>query len=197
MGRRLVLGHETLDPGALGALAARFFDYVSRAGTVVMAFVRQSSLVAIGDATTAPLPAEIILGSPLSLAPAPAALGPGSYNWSTRAIGNGAGSFDRPLNAQVSFKPSANGELVLALIYVAADATRPPPYSFEIALKPALDVPTTIIPKSQYDIIMNVLDAFRPIGVEVHTERIRKHVREIEQDPTKAFPAYSFPNFRV
>jgi len=198
VGRRLVLGHETLDPGVLGALAARFFDYVSRAGTAITAFVRQNSLVAIGDAaTTAPLPAEIILGSPLSLAPVPATLQPGSYNWSTRAIGNGAGSFDRPLNAQVTFKPSANGELVLAQIYVAADATRPPPYSFEIALKPALDVPTTIIPKSQYDIIMNVLDAFRPIGVEVHTARIRKYVQEIEQDPTKAFPAYSFPNFRV
>jgi len=30
----------------------------------------------------------------------------------------------------------------------------------------------------------------------VRTDRIRKHVREIEQDPTKAFPAYSFPSFR-
>jgi hypothetical protein len=41
-----------------------------------------------------------------------------------------------------------------------------------------------------------VLDAFHPIGVEVRTDHIRKHVREIDQDPTKAFPAYSFPNFR-
>jgi hypothetical protein len=43
---------------------------------------------------------------------------------------------------------------------------------------------------------MNLLDALHPIGVEVRTGRIRKYVREIEQDPTKAFPAYSFPNFR-
>ena len=39
-----------------------------------------------------------------------------------------------------------------------------------------------IIPKLQYDIVMNVLDALHPIGVEVRTDRIRKYVREIEQD---------------
>jgi hypothetical protein len=77
------------------------------------------------------------------------------------------------------------------------DDLRAAPYTFEIRLKPALDVrPDIFIPKDQYDIIMNVLDAFHPIGVEVRTDHIRKHVGEIEQDPTKAFPAYSFPNFR-
>jgi hypothetical protein len=82
------------------------------------------------------------------------------------------------------------------LTYVQADPSRAAPYTFEIRLKPALDVPGTFIPKDQYDIIMNALDAFHPIGVEVRTNNIRKHVSEIEQDPTKAFPAYSFPNFR-
>ena len=60
--------------------------------------------------------------------------------------------------------------------------------------KKSFDVELNIVPF--LDIIMNVLDAFRPIGVEVRTDQIRKHVREIEQNPTKAFPAYSFPNFR-
>ena len=53
---------------------------------------------------------------------------------------------------------------------------------FEVRLKPALDVPGTVIPKDQYDIVMNVLDAFHPVGVEVRTDRIRAHVREIEQE---------------
>ena len=169
-------------------------------GTSVSAFVRPDTLIAIGDATTtAPVPAEIILGTALNLASVPSGLLPGTYNWSMRAIGAGAGSFDRPLFQSARFTPSKPGLLVLALTYVVrvvGDNSHEPPYTFEIRLKPALDVPGTIIPKTQYDIIMNILDAFHPIGVEVRTDRIRKYVREIEQDPTKAFPAHSFPNFR-
>lgn len=270
VGRRLVLGHETLDPGVLGALASRFFDYVMRAGASIMAFVRSDTWIAIGDATTAALvPAEIVLGTTLNLAVVPGTLGtltttgptaaatatlqfaavPGTilpgmavadlttaaaipagttvvsttattvvmsqnaagagvatgdliqfgtstYNWSTRSVGAGAGSFDTLVRPAAHFTPTKPGPLVLALTHVARDDARAAPYTFEIRLKPALDVPGTFIPKDQYDIIMNVLDAFHPIGVEVRTDQIRKHVREIEQDPTKAFPAYSFPNFR-
>ena len=270
VGRRLVLGHETLDPGVLGAFASRFFDYVTRAGTSVTAFVRPDTWIAIGDATTAaPVPAEIVVGTALNLAVVPATLGtltttaptpagdatlhfaavPGTilpgmvivdlttaaaipsgttvvsatattsvmsqnaagagvgagdvirfgnptYSWSSRAIGAGAGSFDTRVRPNTHFMPTKPGQLFLALTYVQADPSRAAPYTFEIRLKPALDVPGTVIPKAQYDIIMNVLDAFHPIGVEVRTDNIRKHVREIEQDPTKAFPAYSFPNFR-
>jgi hypothetical protein len=271
VGRRLVLGHETLDPGVLGALAARFFDYVARAGASVSAFMRPDTWIEIGDAvTTAPVPAEIVLGTPLNLTVVPGTLGtlttngataaanatlhfaavsgtilPGmvivdlttaaaipagttvvsttattvvmsqnatgagvgtgdmiqfgspTYNWSTRAIGAGAGSFDTLLRPTAHFTPSSPGLLILALTYVQADPSRAAPYTFEIRLQPALDVPATNIPKTQYDIIMNVLDAFHPIGVEVRTDNIRKHVSEVEQDPTKAFPAYSFPNFRL
>ena len=347
VGRRLVLGHETLDPGVLAALAARFFDYVARAGalttngptaaanatlhfaavsgtilpgmvivdlntaaaipagttvvsttatTVVMsqnatgagvgtgdviqfgsptsvtAFMRPDTWIEIGDAaTTAPLPAEIVLGpllttnaptpaanatlhfaavsgtilpgmvivdlntaaaipagttvvsttattvvmsqnatgagigtgdviqfrTPLDLTVVPSTLPPGTYHWTTRAIGAGAGSFDTLLRPNAHFTPSSPGLLILALTYVQADPSRAAPYTFEIRLKPALDVPATNIPKAQYDIIMNILDAFHPVGVEVRTDHMRKHVREIEQDPTKAFPAYSFPNFRL
>lgn len=197
VGRRLVLEHETLDPGVLGALASRFFDYVTRAGASVTALVRPDTWIGIGDAATAaPIPAEIILGTQLNLAVVPGTLGPGTYNWTTRAIGAGRGSFDTLVRPNARFTPSKPGLLVLALTYVARDDSRAAPYTFEIRLKPALDVPGTFIPKDQYDIIMNVLDAFHPIGVEVRTDHIRKHVREIEQDPTKAFPAYSFPNFR-
>lgn len=270
VGRRLILGHETLDPGVLGALASRFFDYVTRAGTSITAFVRSDTWIAIGDAATAaPVPAEIVLGVALNLRVVPSTLGtltttgptaaatatlqfaavPGTilpgmpvadlttaaaiptgttvasttattvvmsqnatgagvatgdaiqfgssvYNWSTRAVGAGAGSFDTLVRPAARFTPSKTGPLVLALTHVARDDAHASPYTFEIRLKPTLDVPGTFIPKDQYDIIMNVLDAFHPIGVEVRTDHIRKHVREIDQDPTKAFPAYSFPNFR-
>jgi hypothetical protein len=271
VGRRLVVGHTTLDPGVLAALAARFFDYVARAGASVSVFMRPDTWIEIGDAaTTTPLPAEILLGTPLAtngptaaanatlhfvavpgtilpgmvmvdlttaaaipagttvvsttattvlmsqnatgagvrtgdviqfdtplnLAVVPSTLPPGTYNWSTRAIGEGAGSFDTLVRPSAHFMPSRPGLLVLVLTYVTRDDSLAAPYTFEIRLKPALDVPGTFIPKDKYDIIMNLLDAFHPVGVEVHTDHIRKHVREIEQDPTKAFPAYSFPNFR-
>src|SRR5262249_46090625 len=157
----------TLDPGVLAALAARFFDYVARAGASVTAIMRPDTWIEIGDAaTTAPLPAETVLGTPLNLAVVPGTLPPGTYNSSTHAIGAGLGSFDAVLRPTAHFTPSATGLLVLVLTYVQSDVTRAAPYTFEIRLKPALDVPATIIPKAQYDIIMNILDAFHPIGVE-------------------------------
>lgn len=198
VGRRLVLGHTTLDPGVLAAFASRFFDYVVRAGASVTAIMRPDTWIEIGDATTAaPLPAEIVLGTPLNLAVVPSSLLPGTYNWSTRGIGAGAASFDASVRPSARLTPSKAGLLLIALTYVARNDSLAAPYTFEIRVKPVLDVPATIIPKAQYDIIMNVLDAFHPIGVEVRTDNIRKHVREIEQDPTKAFPAYSFPSFRL
>lgn len=197
VGRRLVLGHETLDPGALAALAYRFFDYVARSGAAVTAIVGPDTWIEIGDAaTSSPLPSELVLGASVNLAPAPATLPPGAYNWSTHTIGPGAGSFDTVSHPSAHFTASSPGPVILALTYVQTDPARAAPYTFEVRLKPSLDVPATKIPKAQYDIIMNVLDAFHPIGVEVHTDNIRKHVSEIEQDPTKAFPGYSFPNFR-
>jgi hypothetical protein len=199
VGRRLILGHSTLDPGVLAALASRFFDYVSRAGTAVTAIVRPGSWIAIGTgAAGAPLPAFITQGTVLPLSVVPTGgLPAGTFNWSARTFGPSAGRFDFSLQPTANFTPTANGPLVLVLTYVKTDTTHAAPYTFEIRLKPALDVPATVIPKAQYDIIMNVLDAFHPIGIEVITDNIRTHVREIEQDPTKAFPAYSFPNFRL
>jgi hypothetical protein len=44
---------------------------------------------------------------------------------------------------------------------------------------------------------MNILNFFHPIGVEIVTGNIRKHVLEVEQDPQKAFPAYTYPDFRL
>lgn len=197
VGRRLVLGHETLDAGMLGALAARSFDYVQRAGSTVLAYVRPGPWLAVRDASGAPAPAEIPSGVAQSLAIAPGPLPAGSYNWSLRRGFPGAGTLDSSVHPGVQFTPTRAGPAVLALTYVAADDTRAAPYTFEVRLKPALDTPATIIPKPQYDIIMNVLDTFHPVGVEVRTTQLRKHVPEIEQDPTRAFPAYSFPDFHL
>jgi hypothetical protein len=198
VGRLLVLGHETLDAGILAALAARFFDYVSRNGTAVTVCVRPASRIAVVDAaTSAPLAGEVVLNTPLNLSVLPTTLAAGTYSWSTNAADQGAGSFSVTARSTTQLTPTRPGFLTLTVIYVATNAAGTTPYTFEVALKPSLDTPATTIPKPQYDIIMNVLDAFHPIGVEVRTDRLRSHVREVEQDPTKAFPAYSFPDFRL
>ena len=71
------------------------------------------------------------------------------------------------------------------------------PYTFEIRLKAALDLPATIIPKPQYDLLMNILSYFRPIGIEVITQNIREHVVEVRENLLNAFPGFTYPDFRI
>ena len=120
-----------------------------------------------------------------------------NYNWSIDKIGNGRASLDFQLRPKVKFDPLEPGFLVLNVTYLEEDALSTFPYRFEIRLTPQLEAANAIIPKHQYDLIMNILNFFHPIGVEVVTGAIRKHVIEVEQDPQKAFPAYTYPDFRV
>jgi hypothetical protein len=120
-----------------------------------------------------------------------------NYNWSIGKIGNGRGALDFVLRPKVKFTPIEPGFLALNVTYLEENAQSTFPYTFEIKLKSQLEAANAIIPKYQYDLIMNILNFFHPIGVEVVTGNIRKHVVEIEQDPQKAFPAYTFPDFRV
>jgi hypothetical protein len=71
------------------------------------------------------------------------------------------------------------------------------PYTFEVRLKTALDVPATIIPKMQYDLLMNILNYFHPIGVEVITQDVRQHVVEVRENLLSSFPGYTYPDFRI
>lgn len=121
----------------------------------------------------------------------------GNYNWSLDQIGYGRGAFDFVLRPQVKFTPRELGLLLLNVAYLEAEAQRTFPYTFEIRLKPELDVPATIIPKHQYDLIMNILNYFHPIGVEVVTQNIREHVVEVKENLLNAFPGYTYPDFRI
>ena len=72
------------------------------------------------------------------------------------------------------------------------------PYTFDVRLKPSLETTSsTIIRKEQYDLIMNILNAFHPLGVEVTTRTIRERVIEVKGQFRNAFPDYTYPNFRV
>jgi len=56
---------------------------------------------------------------------------------------------------------------------------------------------TPIIRKEQYDLIMNILNAFHPLGVDVTTDAIRKYVIEVRGLRTNIIPDYTYPTFRL
>jgi Concanavalin A-like lectin/glucanases superfamily len=199
-GRALRLTHTTVTADRLGALAHRAgFGFVRRQGTEIFCAVAAGEKIEIVRAPgLTPLENELVVGVPVNLRvrldPLPAG---GSYNWSLSATGHGNGSLDFVLRPAVRFTPRTPGLLALNITYLEPDPDRTFPYTFEIRLKPSLEAANAVIPKDQFDLIMNILNFFHPIGVEIVTARIRQHVIEVEQDPQKAFPAYTYPDFRV
>jgi hypothetical protein len=208
-GRALVLAHATLKGDGLSALAHQAgFDFVQRQADQVYCSVAEGDLLQIVHAVGAqPLEDELIVGTPLALQGRFDALpAGGSLHWSVEPAELGNGSFnvlEVPLGVPYkvtlapTFTPTATGGAVLHLTYFEPAPLTAAPYTFEVRFKPALDVPATILPKDQYDLIMNLLNYFHPIGVEVVTANLRQHTREVEQDPQKAFPAYTYPDFRA
>jgi hypothetical protein len=96
----------------------------------------------------------------------------------------------------------AAGRLEVRAVYARQE--RVDPYTFAVRLRPAdpstaptIPLQDVTISKEQYDLIMNVLNAFHPIGVEVSTRAIRERVVEVREGLLDAFPDYTYPNFRV
>jgi hypothetical protein len=208
-GRALVLAHATLKGDRLSALAHQAgFDYVQRQADQVYCSVAAGDLLQIVHAVGAqPLEDELIAGTPLVLQGRFDALpAGGSLHWTVEPAELGNGSFDVsevplgapfPVRLTPTFTPTATGGALLHLTYFEAAPLTAAPYTFEVRFKPALDLPATILPKDQYDLLMNLLNYFHPVGVEVVTANLRQRVRELVQDPLKAFPAYTYPDFRA
>ena len=200
VGRALQFTHPAVDPGALAAFAHQAgFDFVRRDGANVYASVAAGDLIEIAQSPAlTPLPTDLIAGTPVNLrarfTTLPAA---GEYNWSTAIAGNGTGSFNSVLTPAVAFTPIHTGSISLSVSYSENDASKALPYTFEIRLKPSLDIPATIIPKTQYDLLMNILNYFHPIGVEVITQNVRQHVVEVRENLLSSFPGYTYPDFRI
>jgi len=197
-GRALLIRHSTISPERLGALANQAgFGFVRRQGAQIYCSVAPGEKIEIARAALVPLENELVVDSPVDLRvrfdPLP---GTGSFNWSLSKIGQGSGSLDFVLRPAVRFTPKHPGFLALNITYLEPDPESTFPYTFEIRLNPALEAANAIIPKDQFDLVMNILNFFHPIGVEIATGKIRNHVVEVEQDPQKAFPAYTYPDFR-
>jgi hypothetical protein len=199
-GRAIVLTHGAIASDRLAALVHHSgFDYVQRNGANVYASVADDNAIEVVRMPgLAPLESELVAGVPVNLRarfePLP---GAGSFHWSAETIGRGRGSFDFVLRPQVRFAPREPGLLALHVFFHEQNINAMLPYTFEVRLKPALEAANAVVSKPQYDLVMNILNYFHPIGVEVLTGRLRKSVVEIEQDPLKAFPAYTYPHFRT
>jgi hypothetical protein len=196
------LRHGVLDQDRLGALAHQAgFDFVRRQGpggneiycSVApgdkIEIARVADLKPLGDELTVGIAADLrarFFDLPSS----------GEFNWSLTRVGLGQGSFDFIPSPQVRFTPRVPGWLAINITYLETDLQGTLPYTFEIKLKDTLDVPGVIIPKHQYDLIMNILNYFHPIGVEVGTRNIREHVVEVRENLLNAFPGYTYPDFR-
>ena len=115
--------------------------------------------------------------------------------WIARSLGAGSAAFGSASRPDSTLVAERAGPVLARVVHSLGDHT--PPYTFEVRLKPALEVPATVISKENYDLIMNVLNLLHPIGVEVRTRRIREHVVEVREGLLEAFPDYTYPNFRV
>jgi hypothetical protein len=198
-GRALRIRHSVVDGEQLGALAhLAGFGFVRRDGNEIYCSVAAGEKIAIVRANElAPLEDEMTVGETVAVRSRFSELPTtGDYNWTREQIGYGRGSFDFVLRSQVNFTPLEPGFLLLNITYLEEDEQSTFPYTFEIKLKSELDVPEVIVPKDKYDLIMNILNYFHPIGVEIITQNIREHVVEVESDPLRVFPAYTYPDFR-
>lgn len=208
VGRALRLQHTTVNADRLGALCYQAgFGFVRHQGNEIYCAVAAAEKVEIAqainpnqpvdDTNLKPLSTELTVGQSLVLRVRFSTLpSNGSYNWSLDNIGYGRGKFEFVLRPQEKFTPLEPGFLALNVTYLEPDLQSTFPYTFEIKLKDSLNKPETIIPKPQYDLIMNILNYFHPIGVEVQTQNIREHVVEVKGDLLNAFPGYTYPDFR-
>lgn len=115
-------------------------------------------------------------------------------SWSLVTLGRAAaelGSFDAPSSSVRGLRP---GTVLVRAQYLPADGARP--YQFAVRLNPALEARADVrLRKDQYDLVMNALVRFCPIGVEVRTDRLRTRVVELAT-PDDLVPGYTFPVFR-
>ncbi|WEO99768.1 LamG-like jellyroll fold domain-containing protein [Streptomyces sp. FXJ1.172] len=116
--------------------------------------------------------------------------------WSTAPFGRGSvqlASLIRPSDRITALAP---GPVLVQAAYVQGD--RLLPYQCEVRLRPALeDRSDAVISKDQYDLVLNILNWFHPLGVEVRTERLRAHVAALRADDADLLPSYTFPTYHM
>ncbi len=195
-GRRLELQHSVLGADRLAVAAhAAGFGYVARAGATVVVAGPPGDPVGVAG------PLELELGEQITLtvSPDPAAVSATTrLGWSSAQVvpttpdrqGVQLMSTTAPSIAVTGRAPGRSW--VRAALREAGAAG---PYTFEVRLRPELA--TARISRDQYYLVMNALNTFHPVGVEVLTEQLRSAVVELSASPAGLDPSFTYPPFRV
>ncbi len=193
VGRGLTMRHPTLSAGQLATLAfAAGFTFVQRQDPNVI--IRQAA----GDLIAISGPQQVDEGGAITLTSTVKAsdLGPAvRLQWTVSAAGQAQARLNSITLPTVTLQGVLAGQVRVAALYLIGD--NPAPYTFEVRLNPTLEAANAIIRKEQYDLVMNILNAFHPIGVEVMTQPLRQQVVELQGSILDINPNYTYPNFRV
>lgn len=194
-GRAVRLAHQSLSPSELAARAfAAGFDYIRHETDpphLVVANAR-ADLLSIESPDD-----EVEVGESLNLSLAPwnfPSEPPERVQWVGIPSPHGGLDFSSETQPTTVVTARAPGTVEVRAAHVRGGEVMP--YQYELRLVPALDRPETIISKEQYDIILNILHNFRPVGVGVLTGSIREHVVEVRTGAHDAFPGYTYLRFK-
>jgi hypothetical protein len=192
-GRALTMRHSNLAAGRLAALAhAAGFSWVTVDGADVKVLHRAEDLIVVRG----PDLVEEGRNITLQVVPDPSAVSATTrLHWSTEPLGPTAGRADvaSPALPALQLTGRQAGQIWVQAAFREAGATGP--YAMRVRLTSAVPAGATIT-RDQYDLIMNVVHALHPLGVEVLTRDIRPAVVELAGRPSLD-PDYTYPKFRM
>jgi hypothetical protein len=192
-GRALTVRHTSVGAGELAAAAhVAGFGFVQRSGADVLLRHHAEQLIAVAG------PAELEEGAAAEFAvdPDPATL-PAStrLGWSTGGLVDGKVALTTTTQPKVTVVGERAGGVWVQAALSNVDALGT--YQVEVRLRPELVAAGATLTRDQFDLIMNVLHALHPVGVEVVTRRVREAVVELRGDAMEADPRYTYPRFRL
>ncbi|MFJ2089480.1 LamG-like jellyroll fold domain-containing protein [Streptomyces sp. NPDC087901] len=115
--------------------------------------------------------------------------------WSSTPDGHGTAEPATPDAPVCGVAGRLPGRVSIRATYLPGEGLRP--YQCEVRLKPGLESePGAAVTKEQYDLILNVLNWFHPLGVECRTDRLRT-LAGLDPEETEPPRLYTFPTYHV
>ncbi|MGW5986137.1 hypothetical protein ACWFRT_10235 [Streptomyces anulatus] len=115
--------------------------------------------------------------------------------WSAVPHGHGTAEPATPHAPVCPILGRTPGRVMIRAAYLPGEGLRP--YQCEIRLKPDLESnPDAAVTKEQYDVILNVLNWFHPLGVECRTDHLRA-LADLDPEGAEGPRLYTFPTYHV
>ena len=192
-GRALTLIHSTVSAGRLAAMVhAVGFSRVAVTGAGVEVLHRAEDLITVQG------PELVEEGESIGLhvEPDPAAVSATTrLSWSSGAVPPTSGQADVTTTLQPAIQLLGRRAGWVWVQAALREAGANGPYAMQVRLRAAVPAGASIT-RDQYDLIMNVVHALHPMGVEVLTRGIRPAVVELAGS-SALDPDYTYPKFRL